>query len=82
MDERPLTDLEVRMLDDLDWAEKSSEVQRHEGKLVVVQDKRVLAVGTDQDALLEEAAKAAGCPQDELVVVVVPRLLDLQDIPH
>jgi hypothetical protein len=31
-----MTDVEQRLLDDLDWAEKDPEVQRHHGQFVVV----------------------------------------------
>jgi hypothetical protein len=39
----------------------------------VVRDKRVVAVGTDQETLLAQAAAQEQCAEQDLVVVVVPR---------
>jgi hypothetical protein len=75
-----LNEIEQQMSDDLDWAEEAPEVQQHHGKLVVVYKKQVLAVGTDQDALLREAADKAQCSLDDLVVVVVPAV-DVFEVP-
>ena len=50
MQMREMTDLQQRMLNDLDWAERAPEVQgnpEHYGKTVVVYDRRILAVGKD-----------------------------------
>jgi hypothetical protein len=76
-----LNALEQQISDDVDWAQTAPEVQQHEGQLVVVHRKRVLAVGTDRDALVARAAAQERCPKDELAVVVVLRA-DLWDIPH
>jgi hypothetical protein len=81
IESRPMTPLEKRMMEDLSWASRAPEVQQHPGNLVVVRNKRVLAVGLDVPALLKEAAAKEGCPENELVVAVVPRL-DLMEIPH
>ena len=65
-----------RMTADLDWAEHAPEVQEnpeHYGKFVIVYNKRILGVGKDSQALLDEAAEKAGVPWDELVVLIVPR---------
>jgi uncharacterized FAD-dependent dehydrogenase len=73
-----------RMTADLDWAEHASEVQEnpeHFGKTVVVYDKRILAVGKDSAALLEEAAAKVGVPWQHLVTLIVPRP-GLWEIPH
>jgi hypothetical protein len=81
MRQRQLSPQERQMFEDLLWAGKAPEVQQHIGKLVVIHQKRVLAVGTDQDALLHQAATEENCPEDELVVVAVPSP-DIQEIPH
>ena len=72
---RKLSELEQRMTEDADWAEHSSEVMQNPeyfGKFVVVHNKRVLAVGRDRQALVEQAAKEVGVPWQHLVVIVVP----------
>ena len=79
-----LSELEQRMTEDFDWAMHAPEVQQnpeHYGKLVVVYNKRVLAVGRDRQALVAQAAKEAGVPGQQLVVVLVPRP-GLWEIPH
>jgi hypothetical protein len=81
---RKMTELEQRMTDDLDWAEQAPEVQEnpeHYGKSVVVYNKRILAVGKDSQALVEQAAEQAGVPWQHLVVLIVPRP-GLWEIPH
>jgi hypothetical protein len=82
---RPMTELEQRMTDDLDWAEHAPEVQQnpeHYGKFVVVYNKRMLAVGRDSQALVEEAAKQVGVPWQHLVVLIVHRPGSFWEIPH
>jgi hypothetical protein len=81
MKERKTTDTEQRVYNDLRWAETASEVQQHVGKLVVVYNKRVIAVGNDEEAILRQAAAQEGCPEQDLVVVPVPTS-DLNEIPH
>ncbi|MBI1913783.1 MAG: hypothetical protein HYS12_03375 [Planctomycetes bacterium] len=81
---RKMSELEQRMADDFAWAEHAPEVQQnpeHFGKLVVVHNKRVLAVGRDRQAVVEQAAKEAGVPGQQLVVVLVPRP-GPWEIPH
>ena len=73
MSEYKLNTLEQQVSDDVDWAETAPEVQKHQGQLVVVHKRRVIAVGTDRSALLAEAAAREHCHRDELAVVVVPR---------
>jgi len=73
-----------RMTADLDWAEHAPEVQEnpeHYGKTIVVYNKRILAVGKDSPALLDQAAEKAGVPWDHLVTLIVPRP-GLWEIPH
>jgi hypothetical protein len=51
------------------------------GKFVVVHNKRVLAVGSDRQDLVEQAAKQVGVPWQHLVVVLVPDP-GIWEIPH
>ncbi len=76
-----MTPLEKRMSEDLHWGLTAPEVQQHHGKLVVIRNKRVIAVGLDQQALLEQAAAQEQCPTWEFVVEVVPPL-EFWDTPH
>src|SRR5205807_8381760 len=81
---RKMSELEQRMTDDLNWSESAPEVQQnpeHHGKFVVVYNKRILGVGTDRQALVEEAAKRLGVPWQQLLVVIVPRP-GMWEIPH
>ncbi len=71
---RPMTAREQRMSEDLHWAAQAPEVQQHHGKYVIIKDKRVIAVGHDCPALLEQAARQEQCPAGEFVVEVVPAL--------
>jgi hypothetical protein len=84
MQRRELTDVEQRRIDDFEWAEISPEVQQdpdHFGKLVVVYNKQVLAVGRDRQAIVAQAAQRAGVPGEHLVVVLVPNP-NMWEIPH
>jgi hypothetical protein len=84
MQPREMTELEQRMAEDFEWAEQSPEVQQspdHFGKLVVVYNKRVLAVGRDRQAIVAQAAQRAGVPGEQVVVVLVPSP-DMWEIPH
>lgn len=84
MQPRELTEVEQRMIDDFEWAENSPEVQQnpeHFGKLVVVYNKQVWAVGRDRQAIVAQAAQRAGVPAEQLVVVLVPNP-DMWEIPH
>jgi hypothetical protein len=81
---RRMSELEQRMTADHDWAEHAPEVQQnpeHYGKFVVVYNQRILAVGTDRQTLVEQAAKQLGIPWQHLVVIIVPSP-DLWEIPH
>jgi hypothetical protein len=81
---REMTEQEQRMSEDFVWAENAAEVQQnpeHFGKLVVVYNKRVVGVGRDRQALVEQAAKEVGVAGQHLVVVLVPRP-GLWEIPH
>jgi hypothetical protein len=65
---RKMTEVKRRMTDDLDWVEHAPEVQDnpdHCGKFVVVYNKKVLAVGQDSRALVEQAAEQVGVPWQE-----------------
>ncbi len=48
---------------------------------MVVHNKRVVAVGSDRQALVTEAAALENCDAEDLVVLVVPRV-SLAEIPH
>jgi hypothetical protein len=77
---RKLSELEQRMTADSNWAQHAPEVMENPeyfGKFVVVHNKRVLAAGTERQALVEKAAKEAGVPWQHLVVIVVPPALDV-----
>ena len=67
----PSLDAERQRIEDPSWAATAPEVQQHRDKLVVVHKKRVVAVGTDHDVLLEQASRAEKCPGRELVVMLV-----------
>ena len=72
---------EQQMSDDVSWALSAPEVQQHHGKLVAVHKKRVVGVGTDRMALVQEAARQEQCHWTDIAVVVVPSL-DVWEIPH
>jgi hypothetical protein len=81
---RKMSELEQRMTHDLDWAEQAPEVQQnpdHYGKFLVVYNQRILAVGTDRQALVEQAAEYVGVPWQHLVVLIVHRP-GVLEIPH
>lgn len=80
MKDRMVSPAEQRMIEDLLWAESSREVRQYVGKLVVVHRKRVIAVGTDQDELIRQAAAQEKCPEAELVVVPMPQA-DCDEVP-
>jgi hypothetical protein len=67
-----LNETEKQLSDDLRWALRSSEVRQHAGKLVAVHKKRVVGIGVNRDALVTQAAEAAQCRAQDVVVVVVP----------
>jgi hypothetical protein len=71
-----MTETEQRMAEDFAWALQAPEVKQnpeHFGKLVVVHEKRVLAVGREGQAPLAQAANNANISPEQLVVVLVPR---------
>lgn len=81
---RRMSELEQRMTDDFEWAMHAPEVQQnpdHYGQFVVVYNKRILAVGTDSQALVQQAAEQVGVPWQHLVVIIVHRP-GLWEIPH
>jgi hypothetical protein len=81
MNGRALSEREQHGIEDFYWAREAPEVQQHQGKLVVVHDKRVVAVGTDRQVLVTEGAAREKCEPEDLVVIVVPRA-SLAEIPH
>ena len=78
---RHLTPSERNQLEDLNWAATAPEVQQHYGKVVVIHNKRVVAVGTDRRSLLQQAAAQEQCPWWELAVEIVPPE-EPWEIPH
>jgi hypothetical protein len=84
MQTREMTEVEQRMMADLNWARHAPEVQEnpeHYGKTIVVYNKRIITVGKDSLALLNQAAEKAGVPWEHLVTLIVPRP-GLWEIPH
>jgi hypothetical protein len=67
-----LSALEQRIADDLDWAQTAPEVQTHQGQLVAVRNKKVLAIGRERRAVVRQAAQREHCAEEELTVVIVP----------
>jgi hypothetical protein len=68
-------------IEDFYWALDAPSVQQHGGKLAVVHNKRVVAVGTNRQELVAQAAVQERCEPEELVVMVVPPA-NLTEIPH
>jgi hypothetical protein len=68
-------------IEDFYWALDAPVVQQHQGKLVVVHNKRIVAVGTNRQELVREASAQEGCEPEDLVVMVVPRVT-LDEIPR
>ena len=81
MERLKLNEIEQRMSDDLQWALAAPEVQRHPGKLVAVYKKRVVGVGTDRMALVQQAAQQEQCHWGDIAVVVVPSR-EVWEVPH
>jgi hypothetical protein len=84
MQPREMTEVEQRMAEDFQWAKHAPAVQQdpaHFGKLVVVYNKRVWAVGRDRQAIVAQTAQRAGVAGEELVVLLVPSP-DMWEIPH
>jgi hypothetical protein len=76
----PMTPLQKRQSEDLHWAAQAPEVQQHLGKVVVIRNQRVIAVGDSRAELLDQTAAQEGCPVWELVVEIVPGL-DIWETP-
>jgi hypothetical protein len=77
----PLSPLERRMHEDLRWTTQSPEAQQYSGKLLVIREKRIVAVGVDQQALLEQAVAREQCPWWEIAVYLVPPLEEFWEVP-
>jgi hypothetical protein len=76
----PLTPLEWRRHEDLEWAAHSAEVANHPGKLVVIREKRIIGVGDDHQALVNQAVAQEQCPWWEFVVYQVPPLEEFTEL--
>jgi hypothetical protein len=81
MERLKLNEMEQRMSDDLQWALAAPEVQQHPGKLVAVYKKRMVGVGTDRRALVQQAAEQEPCHWGDIAVVVVPSR-EVWEVPH
>jgi hypothetical protein len=67
-----LNEIEQQVSEDLQWGLSAAEVQEHHGKFVAVYKKRIVGVGTDRMALVQQAAKQEQCHWGDIAVVVVP----------
>jgi len=76
-----MTDLEIQMVEDSEWADNAPEVQEHDGQFVAVHRKQVVAFGSDRDEVTARAVRVANCPEYEIVIKVVNRP-GLWEIPH
>jgi hypothetical protein len=76
-----MTDLEIQIVEDADWADTAPEVQQHDGQFVAVHRKRVVAFGTDREEVTARAVREANCPEYEIVIAVVNHP-GLSEIPH
>jgi hypothetical protein len=43
-------------------------VQQHLGQFVAIREKKIVAVGQDEEALRKQAAALAQCPEEELLL--------------
>jgi hypothetical protein len=77
----PLSPLELRLHEDLQWARHSTEAQQHPGKLLIVRDKRVIAIGQDHQALMAQAVAQEKCPWWEFAVYLVPPMEEFREVP-
>jgi hypothetical protein len=64
-----LTPEELERSEDYHWATTNLELlDRYPGQWVAVHKKKVLAVGTDIDAVIAEAEAKSGLPRNEIVI--------------
>jgi hypothetical protein len=64
----PISPLEKRIDEDADWAAQAAEVQEHCGQLVAIRNKKVVAVGGDEQALRKRAAALEQCGEEEFLI--------------
>ena len=69
-----LNEKEQQMADDVHWAMSAPEVQQHHGKLVAIYKKRVVGVGTDRMAMVQQVARQEQCHWGDIAIVAVPSL--------
>jgi hypothetical protein len=68
----PLTDEEIEVGLDMQWAYNDPETQeRYPDKIVAVYRRKVVAVGEDWGKVLEEAERVTGVPGNHIAVVAV-----------
>jgi Family of unknown function (DUF5678) len=65
----PLAPSEVRIWDDISWAENNEETQRrYAGMWIAICDRRVVAHGLDRDQVERDASDATNRPLHELAI--------------
>jgi hypothetical protein len=64
----PMTPLQKRMEEDSQWACQADELQQHAGSFVAIRNKRVVAVGPDEDRVRKQAAALENCPEEEILL--------------
>jgi len=68
----PLTEEEIEVGRDMDWAENDPEVQEmYPDKYVAVYRRKVVAFGEEWGKVLEEAERVAGAPGKYIAVVAI-----------
>ena len=77
---RSLTEEEGKRWDDQIWAETDSDVaEKFMGEFVVAVDRKIVAHGQDAAAVLAEASRITGIPEEKLPLAgIVPPWLDLR----
>ena len=68
----PLTDEEIEVGLDMEWAYNDPETQeRYPDKIVAVYRRKIVAVGEDWGKVLEEAERITGAPGNHIAVVAI-----------
>ena len=68
----PLTDEEIEVGLDMEWAYNDPEVQeRYPDMIVAVYRRKVVAVGEDWGKVLEEAERVTGVPGNHIAVLAI-----------
>jgi hypothetical protein len=75
----PLTEEEIEVREDMEWAYNDPEVQRlYPDMIVAVYRRKVVAVGGDWGKVLEEAERVTGVPGNHIAMVGImgPSILE------